>query len=60
MTSRCALGTEGAGGYTLFDAGDAQPLGRRAHHRRSAEGERVAVGVGLDDGQQLAWGAARV
>ena len=50
------LGAERAGGYTLLDAANAQPACAGAHHSRSANAERVAIGVGLDDGQQLRMG----
>ena len=47
------VGTQGARDDAFFHAGDAQPPRSGAHHGRSAESERVAVGVGLDDGEQF-------
>ena len=47
------LGTQGPRNDALFNAGDAEPFCAGTHDGRGAESERVAVGVGLDDGQQL-------
>ena len=38
---------------TLFNTGDSEPTGSGANHSRRTDSERVAVGVGFDDGQQL-------
>ena len=42
-----------AGLNALFDRGDAEPLRAGADGGRSAAAERVAVGIGLDDGEQF-------
>ena len=52
-----SLRAKRARGNALFHAGDAEPLRSRAHGGRSAESQRVAVGVGLDDGEQLGMGS---
>ena len=50
------FGTQGTRDDTLFHAGDAEPVGAGTNDGRSAESERVAVGVGFDDGEQLGMG----
>ena len=47
------LGAEGTGNDAFFHAGDAEPFCAGANNGGSAESERVAVGVGFDDGQQF-------
>ena len=37
----------------FFNAGDAKPAGSRTHRGRRAELERMAVGIGLDDGEEF-------
>ena len=50
------IGAESARGDAFFDTGDAEPAGAGANDRGSAESERVAVGVGLDDGEEFGVG----
>ena len=47
------LRAQRACGHALVHVRDAQPPGAGTHHGRSAKAERVAVGIGLDNGQQL-------
>ena len=47
------MGAEGARGYAFFHAGDAEPARPGADRGGCAERERVAVGVGLHDGEAL-------
>jgi hypothetical protein len=48
--------TKCAGGNAFFHAGHAQPARAPRDRGRRAEGERVAVGICLDDGEQLGVG----
>ena len=47
------LGAQSAGDDALFNTSNAQPFCAGADHRRSTERERVAVGIGFDDGEEF-------
>ena len=47
------LGAQGAGDDAFFNTGNAEPFCPCANNGGSAERERVAVGVGFDDGEQF-------
>ena len=50
------FGAQRSRSHAFFHAGDAQPLGPCANHCGRANAEGMAVGVGLDNGQQLRMG----
>ncbi len=51
-----SLGTQRASDNAFFNAGDAEPFCAGTSHGGSTERERVAVGVGFDDGEKFGVG----
>ena len=52
-------GAQRSRGYAFFHAGNGDPPGPRAQHRRSAQRQRVAVGISFEDGHELNIGSCQ-